>query len=525
MWHKLSITSKLTITLGIVVISGFSALVTQQWLTLDKDLHQLADNDRISMVNLLAQNVSGGIRWKKTAIIEKAYDSFVKDENTEVSNIVSLDLDGQIITEFTHDTLPTINLTDIALNQLSSFGKKDRLVINTESHSALLFRIYNSKNNAVVGYFAVAFSNEKLENLVNAQSLSAIILSIIAIAIIIGALFLIVRLLFTNPMMQLNDVTQELASGDGNLTRRLNLKSKDELGQFAETINTFVAKLQGVMSNVVKSAEKVRGSLGVARDSARENEQLLDQHTAELNQANGTLQAMSKRLERMSVSAQGLAKTTSEASGVAESANEDADQAVTAVRRLTDKVSHIESVIHDLDQRSQNIGSVLDVIKGIAEQINLLALNAAIEAARAGEQGRGFAVVADEVRTLASRTQQSTEEIQVIIESLQSGAQAAVSTMKQSQEDVGSSADQINKVKDSLAQIVDFMDGISRTNSEVADDVNEQSTVARSISDNIDKISILSVSILENGKSTSSACEQLSTLNEELNTHVAFFKV
>lgn len=525
MWHKFSITSKLIITIGLVVISGFTALGTQQWLALNKGLYQLADEERGVMVNLLAQNVSGGIRWKKAAVIEKAYAGFISEEGTDVSNIISTDMEGQIITKYTSNTLQTTNLADIITREISSLANTDSITINTPNHTVILSRVFSGKKNVAAGYFAVAFSNEHLGEFINNHSLSAIILSAVAIAIILTVLFSIVRVLFTRPMMSLNEVTHELASGDGDLTRRLSLKTEDELGEFAGTINRFITKLQDVMANVVNSAEKVRGSLSVARSAAQENEQLLDQHTAELNQANGTLQTMSGRLERMSEAAQGLAKSTSDANEVAESANSDADQAVIAVRRLTDKVSDIESVIHDLDQRSQNIGSVLDVIKGIAEQTNLLALNAAIEAARAGEQGRGFAVVADEVRTLASRTQQSTDEIQEIIESLQSGAQAAVSTMKQSQQDVSSSADQINKVKESLAQIVGYMDGISTTNSEVANDVNEQSTVARSISENMDKISHLSVSILENGRSTSNACEDLSTLNDELNKHVSFFKV
>lgn len=525
MWHKLSITSKLIATLGFAVILGFSALVVEQWFTLNNGMHTLANGNRNSMVSLLGQNVSGGIRWKKAVVIEKAYEGFVSSNGTDVSNIVTMDNEGNLITDFKHASLEAINLNQIVQQNLSALSDTGVTNIQLDNHLIVILKVLAGKEKNLVGFLAVAFSNEKLHSYIVSRSGFAIFMSLIAIAVILIALYFIIRFLFTQPMKELNAIAHELANGDGDLTRRLNLKTHDELGEFASTINTFIDKLQNVMGNVVASAHSVRASIDTASQSAQENEQLLDQHTAELTEANNALQIMSGCLEGMSHSAQGLAKSTSEASNVAESANHIADDAVAAVQGLTDRVAETEHVIQELDQRSQNIGTVLDVIKGIAEQINLLALNAAIEAARAGEQGRGFAVVADEVRTLASRTQQSTAEIQVIIESLQSGAQTAVSTMMKSQEDVSSSANQINQVKGLLADIVAHMDGISTTNLAVSSDINEQSTVARGIADNIDKISNLSVSILENGKSTATACSDLSTLNDGLNTHVSFFKV
>lgn len=525
MLHSMSITSKLILTIGFIVIMGFSSLVFQQWITLNDGLHTLANKDRQAMTELLSQNVSGGIRWKKQAIIKKAYEKFVGSADTDVSNIITADLKGQIITQFVHPTLPKGSLDRIDTDWQRQLVNKQVITVSRGNHTIVAANVLSGKDSTPVGYLAIAFSNSGLQGFITSRSGVAVLVSAVAVSAILCVLLLIIRLLFTRPMQSLNDIAHELANGDGDLTRRLDMQSNDELGELASTINTFVGKLQSVMGNVVCSADKVHGSLTTARESATQNQQLLDQHAAELGQANDALQAMSSHLEKTAESAQGLAKSTTDASNLAESANQLADDAVLAVQGLTAKVHETESVIRDLDERSQNIGSVLDVIKSIAEQTNLLALNAAIEAARAGEQGRGFAVVADEVRTLASRTQQSTEEIQRIIESLQVGAQKAVTTMEQGQQDVLVSADKINHVKGSLTEIVACMDQISQTDTAVASDVNQQSDVAKRLSDNIDKISELSLSILENGQSTSQACERLSVMNSDLNTHVAFFKV
>ena len=525
MVKNMSITFKLIATIGSVVVLGFSALVFQEWKTLGDGLYSLADKNRATMVTLLAENVSGGIRWKKAAVVEKAYAKLVSDENAEVSNILTTDVNGEEITRFEHETLPVAKLDGIADEWKQTLSEQPSILVQLEGHTVIVSNVLSTKDQSTVGYLAIAFDNSGLQAFVVSRSGEAMVVSAVAVAVIVCALFAIVRLLFTRPMAQLNEVTHELANGDGDLTRRLAVKSKDELGELSVSINAFLEKLQGVMGNVVSSADKVKGSLLATRECNDRSQHLLGQHAGELGEANSAIQAMSSRLEGMSDSAKGVAQTTEDASNAAQTANGLADNAVVAVQGLTRVVEEAESVIRDLAERSQNIGSVLDVIKSIAEQTNLLALNAAIEAARAGEQGRGFAVVADEVRTLASRTQQSTEEIQTIIESLQRGADKAVSTMEEGQQNVGESAGHIDKVKESLTEIAEYMHGVAQTNASVAADVNEQSDVAKRISGNIEKISLLSESVLENGQQTSNAYQELTDMNEDLNGHVAFFKV
>ncbi|MDH3760081.1 MAG: methyl-accepting chemotaxis protein [Gammaproteobacteria bacterium] len=525
MWKKLSIASKLMISLVIVVVLGFSSLVLEQWLTLKDGLQTLENRNREAMTALMAQNISGAVRWKKSDVIEKAYQQLVSSPDSNVTNIIATDNEAAVLSEFTHSDIPALELKSSVTALTEQLGDADSISQDLGEHSLIAQKVFSGKNGNVVGYLVMVFTNKELDAFVAARGLVGALISLVAILTIIAATFFIVRGLFSRPMTQLNEIANDLANGEGDLTQRLAINSRDELGELAGHINSFLEKLQTAVSTVVSSAAEVKESLGTASSTADENRTLLDQQSTELSQAASSVQTMSQRLGRMSDSAQGLASATSDARVEAEAADKMADDAVAAVTSLTSRMEESEQVVSTLREQSDSIGSVLGVIEGIAEQTNLLALNAAIEAARAGEQGRGFAVVADEVRTLASRTQQSTEEIKGIIDGLQNGAQNAVNTMEQSQADVGKSASQINQVKQSLAQIVSHMERITTTNSEVAEEIVEQSNVASGVSSNIDELNNLSASILENGTSTARCCEQSSEINDKLNDQVAFFKV
>jgi methyl-accepting chemotaxis protein len=235
-------------------------------------------------------------------------------------------------------------------------------------------------------------------------------------------------------------------------------------------------------------------------------------------------------MDEMTATVHEVARNTDAAAQAAEQADAQAKEGnqvvastVQSIRQLADAVDNTAEVIQTLANHSQNIGSVLDVIKGIAEQTNLLALNAAIEAARAGEQGRGFAVVADEVRTLASRTQQSTQEIHEMIESLQAGSKNAVAAMAKGKEQAHSSVELISKAGDSLQTISQTVATIYDMNTQIAAASEQQSTVAEEINRNITNIKSSSDLTAEKSRQSEKSSGELSNVAARLQELTAQF--
>lgn len=274
---------------------------------------------------------------------------------------------------------------------------------------------------------------------------------------------------------------KDLAEEDGDLTARIVTKSKDELGDLAYWFNSFMEKLQGVVKEIVNTALPL-SSL------AKDLQQLTDDTNRTIAVQRQAAEQTRVAVDVMSHSVIAEASSANEASSAANDSNAAADRGqqtvgitVNNIRQLAANVQEASGVILKLETDANQVGAVLDVIKGIAEQTNLLALNAAIEAARAGEQGRGFAVVADEVRTLASRTQKSTEEIQKTIEQLQSAARSAVQKMQQSTVQADQSVGSANEAGESLQAITTSIRRIREMNQHIADATTEQQSMAGTI--------------------------------------------
>ena len=354
---------------------------------------------------------------------------------------------------------------------------------------------------------------------------------IISILLIVGALVVILanillssRLLF-RPLKQLHDRLQNIASADADLSQRVEIRSKDEIGEIAGAFNHIMENFRVMVSSVVGATRELRASTEHLRTLSERSAGGVQRQRSEVEQVATAMNEMAATVQEVARNAQGAADAADSARGEAEAGKQVVAATMTAIDALAADVGRAAQVIQALDSRSSEIGGILDVIRGVAEQTNLLALNAAIEAARAGEQGRGFAVVADEVRTLASRTQRSTHEIQQMIEKLQSGAAEAVSVMEAGTRRARESVEQASRAQMSLEGITYAVTTINDMNAQIASAAEEQLAVAEEINRNITNISHVSEESADGARETSSSSEQLARLSDELYQLVARFKV
>lgn len=329
----------------------------------------------------------------------------------------------------------------------------------------------------------------------------------------------------TRNISQVNQSLKALASGDGDLTIRLESKSNDEIGTLVDNFNVFLDKLQNLISNVVS----VTGRLTA---SAEKMSEVSVQTSANIKRQQAQTEMISTAMTELTSSAEAVAAHALEGEKAATSADQAANeghqvvtQSVDSINRLAGDIKRAAQKIHVLGNDAENIGAVLDVIKAVAEQTNLLALNAAIEAARAGDQGRGFSVVADEVRTLAQRTQQSTSEIQTVITKLQEGAREAILAMDDSQQQAEVSVSEAVKAGDSLNMITEAVKAINAMNAEISAAAEEQSTVAREAENNILEISNVGEDAVKCVETTETASNDVAELSAELNKLVSMFKI
>ncbi|HEY1026914.1 MAG TPA: methyl-accepting chemotaxis protein [Pseudomonas sp.] len=353
---------------------------------------------------------------------------------------------------------------------------------------------------------------------------SAIVATIIAVVLIIALLGLLIRVLM-QPLTAMGKAMEDIAQGEGDLTKRLAIQSNDEFGALASSFNRFVERIHGSIREVsqatIKVNEVARLVLGASNSSMANS----DEQASRTNSVAAAINQLGAAAQEIARNAADASSHASDARHQAEDGGKVVQQAIRSMSELSERIRDACAKIEMLNGKTVDIGQILEVIKSISQQTNLLALNAAIEAARAGEAGRGFAVVSDEVRNLAHRTQESAQEIERMIEELQVGSRESVSTMSESQRYSEDSVEIANQAGERLGAVTTRIGEIDGMNQSVATATEEQTSVIESLNMDIIEINTLNQEGVENLQATLRACGELEQQAARLKHLVDSFRI
>lgn len=374
------------------------------------------------------------------------------------------------------------------------------------------------------GVLDIALDRSHSEQAMSDIRLKLILIGFIAFLIGTAIAWFIAKSI-TRPIAETTNALNDIAEGEGDLTRRIEVKSKDEIAQLALAFNRFAEKIHATVAQVSDSTSLLATSAEEMSAITHETQQMAKRQHLETEQVATAMNEMAATVQEVAHNATDAADAATHASQSTEHGKLLVEKVISTISLLADEIAHAATAIKELERNTAQIDSVLVVIRNIADQTNLLALNAAIEAARAGEQGRGFAVVADEVRTLASRTQASTSEIQQMIEALQQSAKSTVSTMNTSTATTQNCVSLVHEAGEALEAITQAVSTISQMNIQIASAANEQCAVSAEINKNVNNINDITINATESAEQTARAGDELAQLSMRLTTLLAQFRI
>ncbi|GLX84017.1 methyl-accepting chemotaxis protein [Thalassotalea loyana] len=432
---------------------------------------------------------------------------------------ISTDL-NDLISEIVELVGESASISGVKNGQLSSEAAATAQLIETENLIDAANKIL-AKQVDLANQTASQAATD-VEDAVSSGSIQSIGIMLVSVVLaVIISFFTLISI--TRPLRQVNDMLKVVASG--NLSHKLDDSGQDEFATLARNCNLLIDSLRNLIQGIVSRSTQLAAA-------AEQTSAVTAQSTTAIEEQRNQVEQAASATTEMSSTSQSVLSSANDALGEIKQADDEAervkgisDKNRETIEALAQEVESASQVINKLQQDSASTGGILDVIRGIAEQTNLLALNAAIEAARAGEQGRGFAVVADEVRTLASRTQESTQEIQNMIEALQTGAEKAVSVMETGKSQAVNCVEQSEMADKALETITHAVHEAYDRSSQIATAAEEQSVVAHEISENLESIVAIAEQTTAGSQQTASSSSEVARLAEELQQSVQEFKL